>query len=95
MPKVIDIKSKKPFKQSNKLCDEHQAEWVCDELLKTLRKAENKKINPFYIAIALAETCVHYVHETAPDTLSAQHLLNRAIGCELDKQMEERLKENE
>ena len=33
MPKVIDIKSKKPFKQHNNLCDEHQADWVAEEVV--------------------------------------------------------------
>ena len=32
MPKVVDIKSKKPFKQT-KLCDDHQIEWVGKEVV--------------------------------------------------------------
>ena len=41
--KVVDIKSKKPFKQSNKLCDEHQADWVAEEVCKVINKAMKKK----------------------------------------------------
>ena len=40
--KVVDIKSKKPFKQSNKLCDEHQADWVAEEVCKVINKAMKK-----------------------------------------------------
>ena len=32
MPKVVDIKSKKPFKQT-KLCDDDQIEWVVKEVV--------------------------------------------------------------
>ena len=33
---------------------------------------------------------ISYVHDTAPDTLSAQHLLNSTIGLELDRQVKEK-----
>ena len=88
--KVVDIKSKKPFKQSNKLCDEHQADWVAEEVCKVINKAMKKKLNAFNIAVGLAEVTISYVHDTAPDTLSAQHLLNSTIGLELDRKVKEK-----
>ena len=41
MPKVIDIKSKKPFKQT-KFGDDDQIEWVVKEEEKVLKKADAK-----------------------------------------------------
>ena len=95
MPKVIDIKSKKPFKQHSKICDEHQTLWVVNELCKIINKAEKKKFNALNISIALAEITVDYVHEVAPDTLSAQHLLTTAIQKTLGDNMEKRLEDRD
>ena len=95
MPKVIDIKSKKPFKQSNKLCDEHQTQWVIEELCKVINKAEKQKGNAFNIAVALTEVAVNYAHETAPDVLSAQHLITSTINLELERQLKERLEDRD
>ena len=94
MPKVIDIKSKKPFKQT-KLCDEHQTEWVINELCKIINKAEKKKFNALSIAIGLTEVTVNYVHETAPDVLSAQHLITSTINLELERQIKERMEDRD
>ncbi len=95
MTKVIDIKSKKPFKQHSKICDEHQTEWVVDELCKIINKAEKKKFNALSIAIGLTEVTVNYVHDTAPDVLSAQHLLTSTINLELERQIKERMEERD
>lgn len=95
MPKVIDIKSKKPFKQHSKIYDEHQTEWVVNELLKIINKAEKKNFNPLSIAIGLTEVTVNYVHESAPDVLSAQHLITSTINLELERQMKERMEERD
>ena len=90
MTKIIDIKPKKPFKQSNKLCDEHQADWVSEEVCKVINKAMKKNIELFNIAVGLTEVTVNYVHDTAPDVLSAQHLLTTTINLELERQLKER-----
>jgi len=92
--KIIDIKSKKPL-EHNKLCDEHQTEWVVDELCKIINKAEKKKFNALSIAIALTEVAVNYVHETAPDVLAAQHLITSTINLELERQIKERLEDRD
>ena len=94
MPKVIDIKSKKPFKRT-KLCDEHQTEWVITELCKIINKAEKKKFNALSISVGLTEVTVNYVHDTAPDVLSAQHLLTTTINLELERQLKERLEDRD
>ncbi len=44
MNKIIDIKSKKPIKH-NKLCDEHQADWVSEEVCKVINKAMKKNLD--------------------------------------------------
>ena len=90
MPKVIDIKSKKPFKQT-KFGDEDQIEWVVKEVVKVLKKADAKGFDAFNTSRGLAQLCVSYIHNTAPDTLSAQHLLLTTIGIELSQKIEERL----
>jgi hypothetical protein len=91
MPKVVDIKSKKPFKQT-KLCDDHQIEWVVKEVVKVLKKADAKGFDAFNTSRGLAQLCVSYIHDTAPDTLSAQHLLLTTIGIELSEKVEQMLK---
>lgn len=95
MPKVIDIKSKKPFKQSNKLCDEHQADWVSEEVCKVINKAIKKNIDLFNIAVGLTEVTVNYVHDTAPDVLAAQHLITSTINLELERQLKEKLEDRD
>ena len=95
MPKVIDIKLKKPFKQHSKLCDEHQTQWVIEELCKVINKAEKKKFNALSISVGLTEVTVNYVHDTAPDVLSAQHLLTTTINLELERQLKERLEDRD
>ena len=94
MTKVIDIKSKKPFKQT-KLCDDHQIDWVVKEVIKVLKKADAKGFNAFNTSRGLAQLCVSYIHNTAPDTLSAQHLLLTTIGIELSQKIEERLEDRD
>ena len=90
MPKVIDIKSKKPFKQTKFGADD-QIEWVVKEVVKVLKKADAKGFDAFNTSRGLAQLCVSYIHDTAPDTLSAQHLLLTTIGIELSQKVEERL----
>ena len=90
MPKVIDIKSKKRFKQT-KFGDDDQIEWVVTEVVKVLKKADAKGFDAFNTSRGLAQLCVSYIHNTAPDTLSAQHLLLTTIGIELSQKVEERL----
>ena len=92
--KVIDIKSKKPFKH-NKLCDEHQADWVSEEVCKVINKAMKKNIDLFNIAVGLTEVTVNYVHDTAPDVLAAQHLITSTINLELERQLKERLEDRD
>ena len=94
MPKVIDIKSKKPFKQT-KFGDEDQIEWVVKEVVKVLKKADAKGFDAFNTSRGLAQLCVSYIHNTAPDTLSAQHLLLTTIGIELSQKIEERLEDRD
>ena len=94
MPKVIDIKSKKPFTQT-KLGDDDQIEWVVKEVVKVLKKADAKGFDAFNTIRGLAQLCVSYIHDTAPNTLSAQHLLLTTIGIELSQKVEERLKEED
>ena len=94
MPKVIDIKSKKPFKQT-KFGDDDQIEWVVKEVVKVLKKADAKGFDAFNTSRGLAQLCVSYIHNTAPDTLSAQHLLLTTIGIELSQKIEERLKDRD
>ena len=90
MPKIIDIKSKKPFTQT-KLGDDDQIEWVVKEVVKVLKKADAKGFDAFNTSRGLAQLCVSYIHNTAPNTLSAQHLLLTTIGIELSQKIEEGL----
>ena len=94
MPKVIDIKSKKPFKQT-KFGDDDQIEWVVKEVVKVIKKADAKGFGAFNTSRGLAQLCVSYIHDTAPDTLSAQHLLLTTIGIELSQKIEERLEDRD
>ena len=94
MPKVIDIKSKKPFKQT-KFGDDDQIEWVVKEVVKVLKKADAKGFDAFNTSRGLAQLCVSYIHNTAPDTISAQHLLLTTIGIELSQKIEERLEDRD
>ena len=94
MPKVIDIKSKKPFKQT-KFGDDDQIMWVVKEVVKVLKKAGAKGFDAFNTSKGLAQLCVSYIHDTAPDTLSAQHLLLTTIGIELSQKVEERLEDRD
>ena len=94
MPKVIDIKSKKPFKQT-KFGDYDQIEWVVKDVVKLLKKAYAKGFDAFNTSRGLAQLCVSYIHNTAPDTLSAQHLLLTTIGIELSQKIEERLEDRD
>ena len=94
MPKVIDIKSKKPFKQT-KFGDDDQIEWVVKEVVKVLKKADAKGFDAFNTSRGLAQLCVSYIHNTAPDTPSAQHLLLTTIGIELSQKIEERLEDDD
>ena len=94
MPKVIDIKSKKPFKQT-KFGDDDQIEWVVKEIVKVIKKADAKGFDAFNTSRGLAQLCVSYIHDTAPDTLSAQHLLLTTIGIELSQKIEERLEDRD
>ena len=91
--KVIDIKSKKPFEHNKlcELCDDHQTEWVVKELCKVINKAEKQKGNAYNIAFAFTQVTVDYVHETAPDTLAAQHLLTTVIQKTLEDNLQKRL----
>ena len=54
MPKVIDIKSKKPFTQT-KLGDDDQIEWVVKEVVKVLKKADAKGFDAFNTSRGLAQ----------------------------------------
>jgi|TARA_R100000084_G_C4532144_1_gene91663 hypothetical protein len=94
MSKVIDIKSKKLFQQT-KLGDDDQIEWVVKEIVKVLKKADAKGFDAFNTSRGLAQLCVSYIHNTAPDTLSAQHLLLTTIGIELSQKVEERLEDRD
>ena len=94
MSKVIDIKSKKLFQQT-KLGDDDQIEWVVKEIVKVLKKADAKGFDAFNTSRGLAQLCVSYIHDTAPDTLSAQHLLLTTIGIELSQKVEERLEDRD
>ena len=91
MPKVIDIKSKKPFKQT-KFGDNDQIQCVVKEVVKVVKKADDKGFDAFNTSRGLAQLCVSYIHNTAPDTLSAQHLLLTTIGIELSEKVEQMLK---
>ena len=64
---------------------------MINELCKIINKAEKKKFNALSIAIGLTEVTVNYVHETAPDVLSAQHLITSTINLELERQIKERM----
>ena len=92
--KVIDIRTKKSANLITQ-SDEDQANWVVNELCKVINKAEKKKLNALNISIALAEVVVDYVHEVAPDTLSAQHLLTTVIQKTLGDKMEKRLEDRD
>jgi hypothetical protein len=94
MSKVIDIKSKKLFQQT-KLGDDDQIEWVVKEVVKVLKKADAKGFDAFNTSRGLAQLCVSYIHNTAPNTLSAQHLLLTTIGIELSQKIEERLEDRD
>ena len=94
MSKVIDIKSKKLFQQT-KLGDDDQIEWVVKEIVKVLKKADAKGFDAFNTSRGLAQLCVSYIHNTAPDTLSAQHLLLTTIGIERSQKIEERLEDRD
>ena len=90
--KVIDIRTKKSANLITQ-SDEDQVNWLVNELCGVINKAEKKKFNALNISIALAEVVVDYVHEVAPDTLSAQHLLTTAIQKTLGDKMEKRLED--
>ena len=76
----------------DKLCD---ADWVSDEITKVINKSFNKKIDALNIAIALTDVTVQFVHDFAPNTANAQHLLLTAIQQEMEMQMDEEYIEDE
>ena len=89
---IIDFKSKKKLLKETEECE---ADWVSDEIAKVINKSFNKKIDALSIAIALTDVTVQFVHDFAPNTANAQHLLLTAMQQEMEMQMDEEYIEDE
>ena len=88
MTEVIDFKTRK--KKKNKVMNaKFDVDWVADELVKVINKSFDKKIDAFYISLALTDITMQFVHDFAPSTACGQHLLLTAMQNQMEQQLYE------
>ena len=91
---VIDFKTKRMLskhrkKQKEKVIDaEFDVDIVAKDLEKVINKHIKRKTHGFDIACALADVASQFIHDTAPSTASAQHILLTAIQQPLQEAIE-------
>ena len=91
---VIDLKTKRMLskhrkKQKEKVIDaEFDVDIVAEDLEKVINKHIKRKTSGFDIALALADVSVQFIHDTAPSTTSAQHMLLTAMNNTLHAELE-------
>ena len=91
---VIDFKTKRMLskhrkKQKEKVIDaEFDVDIVAKDLEKVINKHIKRKTHGFDIACALADVSVQFIHDTAPSTASAQHILLTAMREPLQQTIE-------
>ena len=94
MCEVIDFKTKRMLskhrkKQKEKVIDaEFDVDIVAKDLEKVINKHIKRKTHGFDIACALADVSAQFIHDTAPSTASAQHILLTAIQQPLQEAIE-------
>ena len=94
MTEVIDFKTKRMLsnhrkKQKEKVKDaEFDIDIVAKDLEKVINKHIKRKTHSFDIACALADVSAQFIHDTAPSTASAQHILLNAIQQPLQEAIE-------
>ena len=82
---VIDFKTKKKTKVTDAKFD---VDIVAKDLEKVINKHIKRKTHGFDIACALADVSAQFIHDTAPSTASAQHILLTAIQQPLQETIE-------
>ena len=88
MTEVIDFKTRK--KKKTKVKDaKFDADWVSEELVKVINKSFDKKIDAFYISLALTDITMQFVHDFAPSTACGQHMLLTAMQNQMEQQLYE------
>jgi galactitol-specific phosphotransferase system IIB component len=81
--------SKHRKKQKEKVKDaEFDIDIVAKDLEKVINKHIKRKTHGFDIACALADVSAQFIHDTAPSTASAQHILLNAIQQPLQEAIE-------
>ena len=84
---VIDFKTKK--KKKSKVTDaKFDMDIVAEDLEKVINKHIKRNVKGFDIALALADVSVQFIHDTAPSTASAQHMLLTAMQQPLQQTIE-------
>ena len=84
---VIDFKTKK--KKKAKVTDvKLDIDIVAEDLEKVINKHIKRNVKGFDIALALADVSVQFIHDTAPSTASAQHMLLTAMNHTLHEEIE-------
>jgi len=87
MTEVIDFKTKK--KKKTKVTDaKFEMDIVAEDLAKVINKHIKRKTHGFDIACALADVSVQFIHDTAPSTASAQHIILTAMQRPLQEAIE-------
>ena len=94
MTEVIDFKTKRMLsnhrkKQKEKATDaKFDMDIVAEDLAKVINKHIKRKTHGFDIACALADVSVQFIHDTAPSTASAQHIILTAMQQPLQEAIE-------
>ena len=94
MCEVIDLKTKRMLsnhrkKQKEKVKDaEFDVDIVAKDLEKVINKHIKRKTHGFDIACALADVSAQFIHDTAPSTASAQHIILTAMQQPLQETIE-------
>lgn len=84
---IIDFKTKK--KKKAKVTDvKLDIDIVAEDLEKVINKHIKRNVKGFDIALALADVSVQFIHDTAPSTASAQHMLLTAMNHTLHEEIE-------
>ena len=87
MTEVIDFKTRKK-KKTKVMNAEFDVDIVAKDLEKVINKHIKRKTHGFDIACALADVTVQFIHDTAPSTASAQHILLTAMQQPLQQTIE-------
>jgi len=81
--------SKHRKKQKEKVIDaKFDMDIVAKDLEKVINKHIKRKTHGFDIACALADVTVQFIHDTAPSTASAQHIILTAMQQPLQEAIE-------